>query len=71
MNTVSTLDLGTKSNGSPQSDNRWPILLLAGLDDCVVDAGEITMNPSVWGPWRPILNILITVIHMENLPTVG
>ena len=47
---MSTLDLGTKSNGSPQSDNRWLVLLLASLDDCVVDAGEITTNLSIWGP---------------------
>ena len=50
MHAVSTLYLRTVSNSGPQSNDRWPILLLAGLSDCVVNASKITTNPSVWDP---------------------
>ena len=71
MNAVGTLELGTKSNSSPQSNDRWLLFLLAGLDDCVVDSNEVTTNPLAWGPRCLILNVLIPIIHMEDLPIVG
>ena len=47
VDAMRTLLLRTISNGRPKSDDRWLILLLASLSDCVVDAGEITINASV------------------------
>ena len=71
VDAVRTLLLRTVSDGSFQPDDRRLLLLLAGLSDCVVDAGEITTNPSAWGPQRSMIDIPVTVIHMEDLPTVG
>lgn len=66
-----TLELRTVSNGRPKFDDRWLVLLLASLSDCVVDASEVTESPSVWSSQRQMLDVLITVIDMEDLPTVG
>ena len=71
MDAVGTLELRTKSNRSPQSNYCWLLLLLAGLDDCVVDSNEVTTNHLVRGPRRSMLNVLIPIIHMENLPIIG
>lgn len=66
-----TLELGTVSNGSLQSDDRRLLLLFASLNDCVEDASKITTNSSAWVHGGSMLNALVTVIHVENLPTVG
>ena len=71
MNAVRTLLLGTVSDGGPQPNDRRPLLLLAGLGDRVVDGSEIAMNPLAWGPQQPMADILVTIVNMEDLPTVG
>lgn len=50
VDAVRTLELRTISNGSPQSDDRWLLLLLARLSNRIVYASEVTTNPSIWGP---------------------
>ena len=52
VDAVRTLELRTISNGSPQSDDRWLLLLLARLSNRIVYASEVTTNPSIWGPQR-------------------
>lgn len=50
VDAVRTLELRTISDDSPQSDDRWLLLLFARLSDRVVDASEVATNPSIWGP---------------------
>ena len=71
MDAVRTLQLGTESNGRPQPDDRWPFLLLAGLSDCIVDAGKIATSPSAWDLQWSMTNALVAVVHVKDLPTVG
>ena len=71
VNTVRTLLLGTVSDGGPQPNDRRPLLFLAGLDDRVVDGSEIAMNSSAWDPQQPMVDIPVTIVDMEDLPTVG
>jgi len=71
VDAMRTLLLRTVSDGGPQPDDCRSLLLLAGLSDCVVDGSEIATNPSAWGLQRPMTDILVTVVHVEDMPTVG
>lgn len=44
VDTMRALKLRTVPNGCPQSDDRWLMLLLASLGDCLVDASVIAMD---------------------------
>lgn len=71
MDAVRTLGLRAISDSGSQTNNRWLFLFLAALSDGVIYGGEITTNSSVFGPPSSTLDVLVTIIHAEHLPTVS
>ena len=69
---MGALLLGTVANGRLETNERGPALLLLRLGDSIVDSLEIAVKRLSFGcKTNAALSLLVTVIDMEDLPSIS